>query len=366
MSSPPTAPVWPSQWQAEVMIADTRVSNNATTADYLPIGGVGNYYYDSTTSTSAFVYTIRPTGDQIREVVGNASDSYVISEGGVCKIETSSNDARFQTLPRDFLSKGKFNFIGYEYYLRANVFYETYHWSGYYPANSTLRIDYWHAVKMDAPYRLTWGTSPPIVVEFINVVDTLPTPHNAIFNVPTNCKQQIEDDSIILYDDEALSHNDDVKASPKGKAWPSQWHGSANYTGNDLGLFATPDDIIGEPTTVAISLYGTYYYDWINLRECNVWTDVKTGAPTKTLIINGTFHLVNLVTKSCKIIPTSPVNGPLNYTWPTNLPYADEEQVLSGDATHYTLTHHYMFDAFGVGQEHSFNYWEVRSLSIFI
>ena len=130
-----------------------------------------------------------------------------------------------------------------------------------------------------------------------------------------------------------------------GTAWPQQWHATSAFTGNNLGLFGSAGNIeadVGDPTFVAFELQGNYYYDWPNLREvrknhnlgqrftninlqCNVWSNVLTGDQSKTLIVNGTYYIVNLATRSCTIVPIAPVNGPLKYDWPTRIPYIEQQ-----------------------------------------
>jgi len=225
-------------------------------------------------------------------------------------------------------------------------------------------IDYWHATATDTPFRIAWEQLSPVILEFSGVVagfDDVPN-MDYFLTPPSSCKsatvsaprstartqKHIPIPSTLTHKERGNAGTHPSRSSKlTGKAWPPQWHAISHYTGNDFGL---QDISEGEPTTVAFSLTGHYYYDWVNQRECNVWVDVSTGARTNTLIVNGTFHIITLATNSCQLVPTYPVNGPLKPEWPTRLPYRDMQYSLTQSERHsYIKTNHYLYDAFGAG-----------------
>ncbi len=399
-TAPPTAPVWPAQWHADITITGPvtlpAASSASTPQDdpiitLLPASASGQYYYDSTNSRTATVLTDSVTGQRLRSVTTASTGVSVDVDGptGVCRsVVLSSNYTRWSVLPPNFVSVYGMVFIGNEYYLRDGSFRLTQHWSW----NNSLvptspeyaQIDYYHGEMANAPFRMIWtlgsNLDEPVVMDVsTNVMagfDDISPQLAYLFGVPNSCthtptRAELSRESV----QEEGAEREMLRAapSPVGTPWPYAFWAAVAYTGNDFGL-PTPD----LDKYVQQTLFGYYYYDWNNSRESSYWRDGGlggSGARTKTTIVNGAFHAIDLQTGTCVIPPTAPVNGPLKPEWPTQLSYVDTQAIRmdlnpspignGGIATTtFALADHYRFDAFGAGPDHSFNYWQRDNLPL--
>jgi len=348
-SATPTQPQWPSQFHAQITIAENAAGTVLANSTSIPTTFTGSYFYDNATSSIALSLTHRYSSQKTREVVIEPGTAAVIDlASDKCTFNKITSKHYWKVFDPDFVTLLNFAFLGWDYFvtIEGEALLETHHWQ---LRNGSQTIDYWHATGTNTPFRLAWSGTNVVVLQFSNFIATfsdVPNVFNYYFQLPENCATNQQQH-------QPTKQQAQIKAPPAtGNAWPFAWHGLSRYTGNDFGLQDTNTPVI--PFTLA----GEYYYDWSQQRECNIWSDLVTGQKTKTLIINQTFHLVTMATGKCQLIPTYPVNGPLKPIWPTGLPYIDNQWLYLKDENSFLNAHHFRFDALNIGVQHAFHYWQ--------
>lgn len=353
LTAPPSYSVWPSQFHASIVLADSTFW--PFPEESLGLTSSGTYYYDYTNQRAAFIINQAASNKIIHEIIIGKTVYQIDGPTGKCTQTSTNASPRYEILNPNFLSSNKFTYVADDYLIQNNIYFFTHHWK-HEPLLST-DINYWHNVPNDSPYRLEWGSESlnPVIMEFTQVIagfDDVPD-LNSIFKLPSTCQK----DNLLFKEEEYQPKPRPQKpTATKGTQWPFQWNAKCDYTGNNFGFF---QDSLNASymETVSVQLSGHYYYDWINKRECNFWIDLTTGTKTKTLIVNGTFYQVTLATNQCQIVPISEyVNGPLKPDWPTHLPYLDQQFLFRPPS--FQRTKHFQFDAFNAGPDNSFNYWE--------
>ena len=361
----PSAPVWPVQWHAEVIVGDAGFTPDSTSLSVLYSGGYFYNYSSGASPVISYYLTHRYSSRVEKEVIfsngGDGLTPYVIDySSGSCSSPILVKD-RWQVFAPNFVSSKGFKFMSYDFLLatEGDSYIETTHWS--YSTVFGTSVDYWHATGTNSPFRLIWTplTGNPVVVQFSNFVSSFPDIPNPefYFQLPSTCSS-----SSISKDLNSIKFNSIENSNPNANAnsfiratanpWPNQWNAAARFTGN---VFGTQSLL---PTSVSFSLSGHFYYDFANSRECNVWTDLSTNSRSKTLIVNGTFHIVDLSTGSCVIVPISPVNGPLKPNWPETLPSVGSQWLYVKNTRAFIASQHYRMDVLQIGERYAFNYWQ--------
>jgi len=363
----PTAPTWPTQWHADVIVGDAGYIPNSKDLSVLYQGSYLYNYNSSSSPILSYFLTHRYSSRVEKEVIfsngGNELTPYVIDYStGQCSSPVLIKD-RWRVWSPRFISDNGFQFVAYDYLLttEGDSYIETTHWR-YSPLIGTT-VDYWHSTGTNSPFRFIWTpvTGNPVVIQFSNFVlgfQDIANP-NFYFSISQNCNSDLQKISNKLINKEIISEQSGQPGSflasnkrANANPWPVQWNAPARFTGNVFGQQSLL------PTTIPFSLSGHFYYDYVNLRECNVWTDLSSGARTKTLIVNGTFYVVALSTGMCFTVPIAPVSGPLKPEWPTTVPQVGQEWLYVKDTRAFISSEHYRSDALNIGEKYAFNYWQ--------
>jgi len=353
----PSPPVWPLQWHADVIVGDAGLTPNAKSLSVLY---EGQYFYNYSSSAMVSYYLTHRYSSRVeKEVIyadGSSTTAAVIDYStGSCSFPLIIKD-RWQLFTPNLITRNGFSFVGYDYLLNTegDSLLETTHWK--YSTLFGTSVEYWHATATNSPFRLSWipVTGNPVIIQFSNFISTfsdIPNPA-FYFDIPSRCNSNSNPQNHPQINSLIQNSNSFIQKRAAANPWPNQWNAAARFTGNAFGQQNL------SPISIPFTLSGHFYYDYLNLRECNTWTDLSTASRSKTLIVNSTFYFVELSSNFCLIIPILPVSGPLKPEWPISVPYLETEWLYVKNTRAYIQASRYEVDALNIGERFAFNYWQ--------